>query len=409
MTKKFLRNRNTWVAYILLAVYAYFLNIPGPITPFLRDEFHLSYTVSSLHFSAFAVGILVVGLAGHAVIHHIGRWQALSIGAIGLGSGALLLAFGRTPLVTIAAAFLMGGVGSLILAVVPAALSEEHGEMRAMAISEANVLSSLISATAPFLVGRSANLMVGWRFALIIVALPAILAGVILFKPGRPRETGARAVQSRRGLPPLFWFYWTCIVLAVSVEFCMIYWSANYMESELGMSRTSAAQSVSLFLAGMIVGRLVSTRLLQDRPARKVVLASILLGMLGFTLYWTATSALLGMISLTITGLGVASLYPSILSMAIGAAHGDEAQAGARATLASGMAILILPLFLGRLADIVGIKAAFAVVAVLFTAMFSMMLFAGRIAPDSFAAKHGPGQIDCCENLHRVSSQQFRR
>ncbi len=370
----FTRIRITWVAYILLALYAYFLNILGPITPFLHDEFHLSYTVSSLHFSAFAVGILVVGMAGHKVIRRIGRSRALSTGAIGLGFGALLLVLGRAPQITVGAAFLMGCVGSLILAEVPAVLSEEHGELRAVAISEANVLSSVLAAMAPFLVGWLAGALVSWRLALILAALLSILIGAILLWPGQSRESQPHSDQPRRRLPLLFWFYWITLVLAVAIEFCTIYWSADYLESALGMPRTSAVQAVSLFLAGMIAGRLVSSRVLRYLSARSVVLASIILGLLGFIIYWTTTSIAVGMVSLAVMGLGVAGLYPLILSMAIGTAEGNEAQAGARATLASGTAILILPLVLGRLADIAGLKQAFVVIGVLFVAMLVMLL-----------------------------------
>src|SRR5512142_2892299 len=118
MTTPFIRTRFTWLAYILLSLFSYFLNILGPITPFLHDEFHLSYTISSLHFSAFAVGILVVGFAGNLIIQRVGRVRALAFGAIGMGMGALLLVLGRSAVMTIGASFIMGVLGSLILAVV---------------------------------------------------------------------------------------------------------------------------------------------------------------------------------------------------------------------------------------------------------------------------------------------------
>ena len=161
----------------------------------------------------------------------------------------------------------------------------------------------------------------------------------------------------------------------------MIGWTADYMQLEMGLPRANAAQTVSLFLGGMIVGRFGSSRVLRRVPARWVVIASLLLGMLGFGLFWSATNAPVGMAALALTGVGVAGLYPLLLSMAIEAANGDEARAGARATLASGAAILALPLLLGRLADLAGLKAAFAVVAVLFVALFLMMLAVRRIAP----------------------------
>jgi len=293
--------------------------------------------------------------------------------------------FGRDPAVTISAAFLMGCVGSLILAVVPAVLSDVHGEMRAVAISEANVLASLVATAPPFLVGWLAGTLVGWRPALLFGALISILIGVFLLVPRWSQETNQILHPSGRKLPILFWVYWLTLVLAVSVEFCMVFWSADYMEGELGMQKASAAQTVSLFLAGMIAGRLASSRLLRHLEAGWVVLGSILLGLFGFVLFWTATNPLVGMIGMAVTGFGVASLYPLILSLAIGASQGDESQAGARATLASGVAILLLPLTLGWLADIAGLKMGFVVVAALFVIMIGMMLYVRTIVPASAA------------------------
>jgi len=98
VTPPFRRDRFTWLAYILLAFYGYYLNILGPITPFLKEELALSYTVSSLHFTAFAVGILLMGLGGHPLVQRVGRGPALWIGALGISIGALLLLLaGQSP------------------------------------------------------------------------------------------------------------------------------------------------------------------------------------------------------------------------------------------------------------------------------------------------------------------------
>lgn len=388
MPQRFTRSRITWIAYILLAFYGYFLNILGPITPFIHQEFHLSYTVSSLHFSAFAIGILVVGLAGHYVIRRIGRQKALAIGAIGLGSGALLLVFGREPYATVSATLWMGSIGSLILAVVPATLAEEHGELRAVAISEANVLASLVSAAAPLLVGAFASLIIGWRSALVIAAILSILVGVLLIKPDQDRTDHADHTKTRQKLPAKFWYFWIILVLCVAVEFCMIFWCADFMEKELGLTKTSAAQAVSLFLAGMIIGRIASSRLLRRFSAKSLVFVSIGVGLAGFMIFWNAVHPYAGMAGLLFSGLGVAGLYPMVLSISIGASGGNETQAGARTTLASGTAILVLPLVLGRLADITNLKAAYSVVAIIFGIILLLMILANKVAKDPAPADY---------------------
>jgi fucose permease len=380
MSQTFCRDRFTWLAYLMLAFYGYFLNVLGPITPFLKDELQLSYTVSSLHFTAFAMGILLVGLGGHWVIERLGRWRSLWLGAFGMSAGVILLALGRSAPLTIAASFLMGMIGSLILAIIPSALSDRHGEQRAIALSEANVIASLVASAAPLMVGWFALTAGGWRLGLVIAACTPLLLRIAL-KQAEPSADASKSVTTGdTRLPGLYWAYWAAIVLAVSVEFCMVFWSADYLEIGLGVPKVNAAQAVSLFLSAMIVGRLASSRLVKRFSTHRLVLASILLASAGFLAYWMAGHPMLAEAGLFITGLGVASLYPLILSLAIGAAGGKSVHASARASLASGVAILSLPLVLGRLADAVGIRQAYGVVILLLVGAFLIIQLTVRLA-----------------------------
>jgi fucose permease len=383
MTHGFQRNRFTWLAYLLLAFYGYFLNVLGPIAPFLKDELKLSYTISSLHFTAFAVGMLLVGLEGHWLIERVGHWRSLWIGASGMSLGAILLVIGRIPAITISASFLMGLIGSLILAIVPSALSDQHGELRAVALSEGNVIASLVAVAAPLMVGWFAVAAGGWRLALGLVAAAPILLYLgfrTAISPAAP-STEPDSASIRQALPLRYWAFWAAIVLAVSVEFCMISWSADYLRNVLRMSTADSAQAVSLFFAGMMLGRLAGSRLVRRFSTLHVVAASILIASIGFLLFWRAGIAALGLAGLFVTGLGIASLYPLILSLAIGAAGSNTVQASARATLASGLAILTLPLVLGRLADAVGIGLAYGVVIFLLAGVFLIIQVAGRLSP----------------------------
>jgi fucose permease len=382
MHRTFHRDRFTWLAYLSLAFYGYFLNVLGPITPFLKDELGLTYTVSSFHFTAFAVGILLIGVGGHIVIQRIGRPWSLWLGLFGMSLSAVFLLLGRSPVITIGASFLMGLVGSLILAIVPAALSDQHGELRAVALSEANVIASLLATFAPLMVGWFARSLDSWRLPLWIMAFAPLLLFLGFGKNASQQTTSTAEgpIPPKEPLPILFWLYWVAIVLGVSVEFCMVFWSADYLEQVLGLIKADAAQAVSLFLAAMIVGRMIGSRLVQRLSTRGVVTISIIIASMGFLLFWRTENTLLGLSGLFLTGLGVASLYPLILSLAIGTANGNTVQAGARATLASGTAILALPLVLGRLADAVGIQSAYGVVFILLISVFLISQIAGRLS-----------------------------
>jgi hypothetical protein len=72
--------------------------------------------------------------------------------------------------------------------------------------------------------------------------------------------------------------------------------------------------------------------------------------------------------------------------LALGAAPGRTVQASARATLASGIAIITLPLVLGRLADAVGIGPAYGVVVFLLVGVFLVIQIARNLAPAHVAA-----------------------
>lgn len=376
------RTRRTWLIYALLSLYVFMLNVPGPVTNYLKDEFTMSYTLSSLHFSAFAAGVLVTGLFGAYFIPRFPRQKVLAFGALGLGVGGMILAFGRSPAVTIAGIFLMGCIGTLILSIYPAILDEEMGARSPVGISEANTIASLFAGLAPLLVGFLVQKAVGWRPAVVLIAAVSLSLGVwLLLRFGSsPQSASARKIPAKQTgkLPGMYWIWWLALMLGIAVEYCIIYWGADYVEKVLGFSKNTATQSVSLFMAGMIIGRFFGSRLLERVPPMKLISGSISLSVFGFALFWSDISPLLGLVGLMLLGLGGANLYPVLVSMAIASAGELKAEAGARATLATGTAILFLPLVLGIVSDKMGIRLAYSTVGLLFVLLTLTVWWASR-------------------------------
>jgi fucose permease len=185
-------------------------------------------------------------------------------------------------------------------------------------------------------------------------------------------------IQSGR-LPGKFWHFWVALVVSISIEFCMIYWASDYLQAQLSMAKDQATQWVSLFLVGMVIGRYAGSLLLQRYNRFLILFTSIALGALGFSFFWLGSTQAWTLLGLFLAGLSVANLYASMITLAFDAAGQARAAAGSATTLASGVAILLLPFALGSLADLVGIRPAMLLVAVLYLILTGLILF-GRKA-----------------------------
>jgi len=359
----FRRNRLTWLAYGLQACYAYVLNGLGPAMPSLRRELGLSYTLTSLHFSAFAVGMIAAGLVGERVVGKLGRARAARLALGGMTVGVAVLLLGSNAALTLLGVLVMSTLGSLLLVVITASLADAHPGQRARALSEANVAASLASVIAPLLIGRLEAASLGWRAGIGVVLLalvPLSLAPLPL-----PRAPAVPSSASQGRLPAAYWAYWAALVLVIAVEFCFIYWAADFLEVDAGLGRADAAASVSVFLLAMVVGRIVGSRLADRFASQHLLVSALGVVTLGFVVYWAPLAAVARLGGLFVAGLGVALLYPLTLSLAVDAAPERAETAAARSSLASGAAIVTAPLLLGGLADHVGIRAAYTIVVLL--------------------------------------------
>src|SRR5215213_4124324 len=101
MTSAFRRDRLTWLAYVMLAWFAYLQAAPGLVIVHLRDELGLSYTTGGLHIAAFAAGSLVAGLISARLERALGRRTLLWSGAALMAAAAIGLTAGRIAALTV--------------------------------------------------------------------------------------------------------------------------------------------------------------------------------------------------------------------------------------------------------------------------------------------------------------------
>jgi fucose permease len=148
-------------------------------------------------------------------------------------------------------------------------------------------------------------------------------------------------------------------VLVVSVEFCMVFWAADFLRAEGGLGSGAATAAAAGFIGGMAVGRVAVGPITRLQPVPlRLLTGAASLATTGFVLLWVGGSPVPAVAGLVVTGLGVALLYPVTLAEALAAWPADPDRAAARCVLASGLAVGAAPLALGALADAVTLRTA---------------------------------------------------
>ncbi len=365
----FIRDRFTWLAYLLFGYFAYLVISFGPILPFLRARLALSYAQGGLHLSALALGNVLMGLAGERLVARVGQRGALLLGGSGLALGTLGLAGGKHMAITLGSAFVMGLLGGAIPVVIQAALADHHGAQREVALTEANVGVMMCAVLVPLAVGLAERSGAGWPAALLAAVGVWLLLALLLIQQPLPLVPpvphSAAAGEQQRALPSAFWGYWALLFLGVGVEWCISFWGPTFLSSAAGMRAPAASAAMSLFFAAMVAGRLAASSLVRHHALRLLLLVSQALALCGFLLLWLAPLLWLNLVGLALAGLGVAGLFPLALSAGIGLAAEHTMLASSRSSMAAGLAMLLLPALLGWLADVTTLSGALGMVIVL--------------------------------------------
>ena len=341
---------------------AYLLNGLGAVLPPLQRELHVSRGEVAFYPSLFAVGLVVVGLTGGPLVSQIGRAAALRLAIAGMMLGGLLIA-APAQIATLLGALLVGLGAALLIQLVPAILSATQPQAPAAAIGEANGLASATSVLAPLAVSASLVAGLGWRTGYLAAPLLALAALTLPAwrlampdAPTRPRDTPSGASSPMLGR-------WFDLLLAVSVEFCMVIWAASAFIAWDRASLSQAPALASLFLVGMATARALSSRIIRRIPdPRVLILACTAAALAGFALFWAAPTLTFAAAGLLVTGLGVALLYPTTVTRVIAAWPQAPDRAAARAALGSGLAIGVAPFLLAQMSDAIGLRAAFLIV-----------------------------------------------
>ncbi len=352
-TGKLRRTPFIWALYLLLGLFSFMLSMIGPMVPYLRDEFAMSYGLAGLHQSAFALGMVTMGLFSSGVIRRLGINLSIWGGMADMLAGLLILILAKGPVMTIGGVFVMSLGGTVALAAIQTALASGPAHHRGKLIMEANVMASVLTMLVPLVLLAGARSFMGWRivFPAMLASLVAVASfGVPATRKHQDTAGGfARAGSGRLGAP--YWRMWIVVFFGVSVEWAISFWCMTYLLGLPDGSRELAAAGTVILGLSAVAGRFVASRINHKISEERFMSLMLIVVLAGFPLYWLRLNAPLAFIGLALCGFGSANFYPLGFSLAVSHAPGKTARASSLLPVASGSAIGLAPFLLGRLAD----------------------------------------------------------
>ena len=363
-------------AYVDQAIVAYLLYGVGAVTAFLAVVLTLSDAAAAAHSSAMAVGLLAAGMFGDRLDTRLGSRTALRLAYALAVAGVLCLLTALAFALTLTGAALVGLSAGLMLARLNRTFTRGGGALARLRMGRGALVAMVASLSVPIIIGFGENSGLGWQLALIVALA---LIGVGSWASRHRGDVTSAAADASGRLPRSYWLAWWLIVLGVSVEFSLVFWSSTLVERQVGISLADATLVAAGFYAGMATARVgLSFPVVSRRDPVLLMRLGLVIALLGSLLAWAADSTVLAGLGIYLGGLGTGFLYPLGVAVALALVPGLQDRGSSRLILASGLAILAAPFILGVAAGAAGVSVGWLLIPALCVAALILSVPVGR-------------------------------
>jgi FHS family L-fucose permease-like MFS transporter len=400
------------VVFLVFFVLSFLTNILGPIIPDIIDSFHVSLGAAAFLPFSFFLAYGVFSVPAGFLIDRFTEKPVMLAAFVAALAGALSFAIHPSYGVAVVSLFTIGaGMAMLQVAINPllrVAGGEEHFAFNsafaqfvfgaASFISPliyAYMVNHLVEARGPVLrtMARITPRDLPWASIYWIFAAVAAVMVIILSAIRFPRiekteeeQTGTIGTYSQLLRRGMVWLYFGCVFAYVGSEQGTADWISKFLSQYHGYDpHTTGASAVSWFWGLMTAGCFIGMILLKAFDSRRVLL--------GFSIgaLCTLTAALFGpakvsLYAFSLIGLFASIMWPTVISLALNSVsehHGSFA--GILCTGIMGGAVV--PLIIGRLGDLIGLRAGMMFLYVTFGCVLSVGLWARPIISNATFGK----------------------
>ncbi len=378
----------TVLLFASFAAYGNVMTIFGATLPRIIGDYEWSYTMTGLVLAASAVSFFLTTFVAGFLMETV-RPGPLLVGGTLLGTVSISL-FARWPspvlnmLLNLGVGIYMGIVEVIVN--YEAIRLETGGKSRLMNLLHAGF--SLGAIVGPLVVG--AMLRAGGSWKAIYPASGAFLlitACLFVAFPFPDYEKPAQKKASRGlGLAkePLLLLFTAIIVLYVGSEFGVTNWASEYFVRILGAPASTAALAVSALWIGLLAGRSLLS-LAYHGTRQEIILLVLSLLCAGCLVGFQALKgSAAGLALVLVLGMGYSGIYPLVMTLT-GRAFKSSAAVGI-VTTGAGLGSFSFPFLLAGIAEKVGLRNGFLMLAALPLGIALIAVVLIRILPKRYRA-----------------------
>ena len=338
------------------------IGLLGPSIPAIVHDLGISYAQAGFLFTLLSLGSLFGSSLGAIASDYMNRKRILA-SFCGLFAGGLIcMGFAPGYVAVCVTVFVLSLFGSPIGAIGQSVMLDMFPGKRSRFLSIQTLFAAVGSFIAPLLV--SINLIGGlaWRWPFLeTAALVLLLMSIVLLAriPNSSADHGSRASLPSIMRNPNIVIASVLVFFYVAVDLGFSYWLAEYFSAELGVNMRLSSAAVSVFLVGMMSGRLATSWLVKRIATRTILLVGLPLALVSLLAFLLVPAVGAKAVFACIYGMGIGPVFPLIISKA---SAEYPRQSGAVTGLLFGCLSLggmVFPLLLGVLASRLGIERSY--------------------------------------------------
>jgi len=305
-----------WSCCLGLLLFGIALTTLGSIVPDLREKFQLDDIAAGTLFSILPFGILAGSLAFGPVADKYGFRILMAVSCIFMAAGFEGIAFASSAGLLKVCIFIIGFGGGSINGAGSALVSDISDNDKTANISLLGVFFGIGALGMPLLLGILGENFMFWKIV-FAVGILSFLTGIIfmIIKLPPPKITqkmpaGKIADFFRDKVLLLIAFF---LFFQSSFEGLMNNWTTTYLTDHLSVSQGKALYGLSLFVAGMVIMRLLTGTILRYIPVKRILIASFFFGLTGLICIASGISTVVALTGFMLVGAGLAGGFPIML------------------------------------------------------------------------------------------------